>query len=91
MHNLIISSYHDPISSHGHTPHMHILSTCLVNTMDCGTSAKGMKKACKNCSCGLAEIEQEEEKAKTKAADSVGVVVNKPVKSSCGSVSGSCH
>ena len=43
---------------------------------DCGTTSSGIRKACKNCSCGLAqELEQEEH---TKAKETI--------KSSCGSV-----
>jgi len=40
---------------------------------DCGTSGKPTRKACKNCSCGLAEQEKS------------GEVKPKPVVSSCGS------
>lgn len=44
---------------------------------DCGTSTSGVRKACKNCSCGLAqELEKEEHAA-----------ASQNVKSSCGSVS----
>lgn len=32
--------------------------------MDCGVSKKGAKKACKDCSCGLATVLQADEKAK---------------------------
>lgn len=47
--------------------------------LDCGTSKEGKKKACKNCSCGLAEeIEQE---ASTKQKQNTVPAV----KSSCGS------
>ncbi len=43
---------------------------------DCGTSSTGVRKACKNCSCGLAqELEQEEHNT-----------AKQTVKSSCGSV-----
>ncbi|CAF4325889.1 unnamed protein product, partial [Rotaria socialis] len=42
---------------------------------DCGTTSTGVRKACKNCTCGLAqELEQEEH---TEAKQNV--------KSSCGS------
>jgi hypothetical protein len=44
---------------------------------DCGTTSTGVRKACKNCTCGLAqELEQEEHE-----------VAKQTVKSSCGSVS----
>jgi len=43
---------------------------------DCGTSSSGVRKACKDCTCGLAqELEQEEH-----------TVAQQNVKSSCGSV-----
>ncbi|CAF1469878.1 unnamed protein product [Rotaria magnacalcarata] len=46
-----------------------------VKTYDCGTTSTGVRKACKNCTCGLAqELEQEEH---TEAKQNV--------KSSCGS------
>jgi len=38
----------------------------------CGTSAKPIRKACKNCSCGLADLES-------------GTVAEAPLKSACGS------
>jgi hypothetical protein len=51
---------------------------------DCGPAAEGQKKkACKNCSCGLAEQQQAEEKGGAQFSNA------KPI-SSCGSVSGSC-
>ena len=46
---------------------------------DCGTSKEGKKKACKNCSCGLAEEIEQEASAKQKQ-NTVPAV-----KSSCGS------
>lgn len=46
-----------------------------VKKYDCGTSTTGVRKACKNCSCGLAqELEQEEHSA-----------AQQNIKSSCGS------
>ncbi|CAF0831105.1 unnamed protein product, partial [Adineta ricciae] len=46
-----------------------------VKSYDCGTSSTGVRKACKNCTCGLAqELEQEEHAA-----------AKQSVKSSCGS------
>ncbi|KAJ1533218.1 Anamorsin [Nowakowskiella sp. JEL0078] len=45
--------------------------------VDCSADSKGKKKACKNCSCGLAEIEAQEAKNEVKAAP--------VVTSSCGS------
>ena len=43
---------------------------------DCGTSSSGARKACKNCSCGLAQELEQEEHAAAKTN----------LKSSCGSV-----
>ncbi|CAF0940278.1 unnamed protein product [Rotaria sp. Silwood1] len=46
-----------------------------VKKYDCGTTSTGVRKACKNCTCGLAqELEQEEHTA-----------AKQSVKSSCGS------
>lgn len=43
---------------------------------DCGTTSTGVRKACKNCTCGLAqELEQEEH-----------VAAKETIKSACGSV-----
>jgi len=43
---------------------------------DCGTTSTGVRKACKDCTCGLAqELEQEEHTA-----------AKQTIKSSCGSV-----
>ncbi|CAF0878072.1 unnamed protein product [Didymodactylos carnosus] len=51
------------------------------NTYDCGTASKSIRKACKNCTCGLAqELEKNE-------YDSAA----KNMKSSCGSLSFSCY
>ncbi|CAF0720949.1 unnamed protein product [Brachionus calyciflorus] len=50
----------------------------MVDNFDCGTSATGKKKACKNCSCGLAEELENE-------AASVQKKNQETVKSSCGS------
>jgi hypothetical protein len=50
----------------------------IVDKFDCGTSSSGKKKACKNCSCGLAEELENE------AADKQKKNVE-TVKSSCGS------
>ena len=50
----------------------------LVDKFDCGTSSSGKKKACKNCSCGLAE--ELENEAVDKQKKNV-----ETVKSSCGS------
>jgi anamorsin len=44
---------------------------------DCGTTSTGVRKACKNCTCGLAQELEQEEHAAAKAT----------VKSACGSVS----
>lgn len=44
---------------------------------DCGTASTGVRKACKNCTCGLAQELEQEEHAAAKTA----------VKSACGSVS----
>ena len=50
----------------------------LVDKFDCGTSSSGKKKACKNCSCGLAdELENEAVDKQKKNVETV--------KSSCGS------
>lgn len=50
----------------------------MVDKFDCGTSASGKKKACKNCSCGLAE-ELESEAAGVQKKN------QETVKSACGS------
>jgi hypothetical protein len=44
---------------------------------DCGTSASGKKKACKDCSCGLAEELEAGQEVKKKTPEQA---------SSCGSV-----
>jgi hypothetical protein len=56
-----------------------ILKPVVDSQFDCGTSKDGKKKACKNCSCGLAEeIENEALGIQKKNVDS-------NVKSACGS------
>lgn len=57
-----------------------IKSEVVVGDEDCGPKAK--KKACKNCSCGLKEVEEaEQEKVNT-----VKIIDTSNAKSSCGSV-----
>jgi len=48
----------------------------IILEYDCGTTSTGVRKACKNCTCGLAqELEQEEQQT-----------AQQNLKSSCGSV-----
>lgn len=49
----------------------------VTEEMDCGTSATGKRRACKNCSCGLAEVLEEASEEAIKEAMSK--------KSNCGS------
>lgn len=51
----------------------------VQDKFDCGTSKEGKKKACKNCTCGLAE------ELENDAVDKQKKNVEAPVKSACGS------
>jgi hypothetical protein len=59
----------------------------LKQRADCGTGPAQARRACKNCSCGLAEIEAAEEKAAVAGAPASAKPKLDPGKSSCGSCS----
>lgn len=59
-----------------------VKSEVSLASEECGPKAK--KKACKNCSCGLKELEEAEEKSKKEEPSKVVDTTN--AKSSCGSV-----
>jgi hypothetical protein len=48
----------------------------LLIDYECGTTSSGVRKACKNCTCGLAQELEQEEHAEAQ----------QNIKSSCGSV-----
>ena len=60
---------------------MDLKKPILIEKFDCGESATGKKKACKNCSCGLAEQLEDEIVANKVSANAT----KEPNKSSCGS------
>ena len=64
-----------------------IKSSNIGGSEECGPQAK--KKACKNCSCGLKELEEQEATSITEPITTTGIDTSK-AKSSCGSVTKLC-